>query len=147
MTRRDDHLDALVGHLGSAYYHALCGAGSAAEVTMAVARLAEAEGGGGVGGPPTAAKPPSSSRRTGRWQVSDVMTTKVVSVAKNASYRQIAEMLSAQHLTALPVVIPEGRVVGVVSEADLLRKRERHEHPDRMPRWQFRVHAAGRRRG
>jgi CBS domain-containing protein len=138
MTRRDDHLDALVGHLGSAYYQALRGDGSAAEVTRAVARVAEAEGDDGVGEPSAAPQPPSGTRRTGRWQVSDVMTTKVVSVAKDASYRQIAERLSAQHLTALPVVAADGRVVGVVSEADLLRKQERHEHSERKPGWQFR---------
>jgi CBS domain-containing protein len=142
MTRRDDHLDALVGHLGSAYYQALRGNGSAAEVTKAVARVAEAEGDKGIGGQPAAAQPPSSCRQIGRWQVSDVMTTKVVSVARNASYRKIAEMLTTQHLTALPVVTPEGRVVGVVSEADLLRKQERHEHSERKPGWQF--HPAAR---
>jgi CBS domain-containing protein len=142
MTRRDDHLNALVGHLGTAYYQALRGNGSAAEVTRAVARVAEAKGDGGLGEPLAAAQPPTGSRRTGRWQVSDVMTTKVVSVAKTASYRQIAEMLSVQHLTALPVVTPEGRVVGVVSEADLLRKQERHEHPERRPSWQ--LHPAAR---
>jgi CBS domain-containing protein len=135
MTRRDTHLDALVGHLGAAYYQALRGDGSAAEVRKAVARVAEAEYNGA---PPAAAQPPASSRRTGRWQVSDVMTTKVVSVTEKASYRHIAELLTAHHLTALPVVTPDGHVVGVVSEADLIRKQERHEHPEHKPGWQFR---------
>jgi len=138
MTRRDDHLDALVGHLGAAYYQALRGGGSAAEVSKAVARVAEAECEGGVAGPPAGVPPPGDSRRTGRWQVSDVMTTKVVSVTEDASYRHIAELLTKHHLTALPVVAPEGQVVGVVSEADLIRKQERHEHAERKPGWQFR---------
>ncbi len=138
MTRREDHLDALVGQLGTAYYQALHGAGSAADVTRAVARVTEAEQAGGAGEPPAAARSPGSSRRTGRWQVSDVMTTTVVSVTKEASYRHIAEVLTEHHLTAVPVVTPEGRVVGVVSEADLLRKQERHEHAERKPGWQFR---------
>ncbi len=138
MTRRDDHLDALVGHLGSAYYQALRGDGSVAEVTMAVARVADAERNGGSGEPSAAPQFPDSSRRTGRWQVRDVMTTKVVSVARHASYRQVAELLTGHHVTALPVVTPEGLVVGVVSEADLLRKQERHENAERRPGWQFR---------
>jgi CBS domain-containing protein len=138
MTRRDDHLDSLVGHLGAAYYQALRGDGSAAEVSKAVARVAEAEHDGGVAGPPDGAEPPGSSRRTGRWQVNDVMTTKVVSVTENASYRYVAELLTEHHLTALPVVAPGGQVVGVVSEADLIRKQERHEHAERRPGWQFR---------
>ncbi len=138
MARRDDHLDALVGHLGAAYYQALRGDGSAAEVSMAVARVAEAAHDGGVAGAAAAAQPPGSFRRTGRWQVSDVMTTKVVSVAENASYRHIVEVLTDNHLTALPVVAAEGKVVGVVSEADLIRKQERHEHAERKPGWEFR---------
>jgi CBS-domain-containing membrane protein len=138
MTRRDTHLDALVGHLGAAYYQALRGDGSAAAVSKAVARVAEAEHNGWAGGSSAAAQPPASSRRTGRWQVSDVMTTTVVSVTEHASYRHIAELLTKHHLTALPVVTPEGRVVGVVSEADMIRKQERHEHAEHKPGWQFR---------
>ena len=138
MTRRDDHLDALVGHLGAAYYQALRGDGSAAEVSKAVARVAEAEYDDRVAGPSASAQPPDSSGRTGRWQVSDVMTTKVVSVTEHTSYRHIAELLTEHHLTALPVVAPGGQVVGVVSEADLIRKQERHEHAERKPGWQFR---------
>jgi CBS domain-containing protein len=138
MTRRDYHLDALVGHLGAAYYQALRGDGSAAEVSKAVARVAEAEHDDGVAGLSAGDQPPGSSRRTGRWQVSDVMTTKVVSVTENASYRHIAELLTKHHLTALPVVAPEGQVVGVVSEADLIRKQERHEHAEHKAGWQFR---------
>ncbi len=137
MTRRDDHFDALVGQLGAAYYHALHGEGSAADVSKAVARVTEAER-DGAEVPSGAPQTPISSRRTGRWQVSEVMTTGVVSVAKNASYRHVAKLLTEHHLTALPVVTPEGQVIGVVSEADLIRKQERHEHAERKPGWQFR---------
>ncbi len=137
MTRRDDHLDALVRHLGVAYYQALHGDGSAADVTKAVARVTEAEREGGTGTPSTARQLSGSSLRTGRWRVSDVMTTKVVSVTKQASYRRIAELLHEQRLTALPVVDPDGQTVGVVSEADLLRKQERHENVDTKPGWQL----------
>jgi CBS domain-containing protein len=138
MTRKDEYLDALIGHLGAAYYQALHGEGSAADVRRAVARVTEAERDGGVGVAPAAPRAAGSSRRTGRWQVKDVMTTEVVSVTKTASYRHIAELLTEHHLTALPVVLPDGQVAGVVSEADLIRKQERHENPERKPGWQLR---------
>lgn len=133
MTRREAHLDALVRYLGSAYYKALHGAGSAADVSKAVAQVAEAADDGYLGAPSVAAGSPASRRRIGQWHVGDVMTTKVVSVARQASYKQIAQLLTEHHLTALPVLTAEGRVTGVVSEADLLRKHERHEHLGRRP--------------
>jgi CBS domain-containing protein len=66
------------------------------------------------------------------------MTTEVVSVTRYATYKRIAQLLHEHQLTALPVLTPEGRVAGVVSEADLLRKQERHERTGRRPGWQLR---------
>lgn len=142
MTRRDTHLDALVRHLGAAYYQVLHGAGSAADVSRAAERVAEAAGDSGAGSQLPAGELPGKSGRTGRWQVGDVMTTKVVVVAKEASYRQVAQLLRDHHLTAVPVVSAGREVLGVVSEADLLRKQERHEHTEKKPGWQ--LHPAAR---
>jgi CBS domain-containing protein len=136
MTRRDAQLDALVRHLGAAYYQALHGRGSAADVSQAVARVAAAAQDSDAV-PLAAAESPAGPRRTGRWQVGDVMTTKVVSVTRHASYKQIAQRLHEHQLTALPVLTPEGRVAGVVSEADLLRKQERRQRTGRRPGWQL----------
>jgi CBS domain-containing protein len=138
MTRRDAHLDALVRHLGAAYYQALQGSGSAADVSTALARVAEASHDGHAGPPLAASEAPARARRTGRWRVGDVMTTEVVSVTRHATYRQIVQLLHDHQLTALPVLTSEGRVIGVVSEADLLRKQERHEWTGRRPGWQLR---------
>ncbi len=143
MTRRDAYLDAMVKHLGAAYYQALRGTASAADVTKAVAKVADAAGDGdgdGDGDPGSllaAEGRAGGTRRTGQWRVSDVMTTKVVSVTRNASYKQVAQLLHEHHLTALPVLTPEGQVAGVVSEADLLRKQERHERSGHRPGWQL----------
>jgi len=49
-----------------------------------------------------------------------------VSETRNPTYKQIEQLLHEHHLTALPVLPPEWQVAGVVSEADLLRKQERH---------------------
>ncbi|WP_037889335.1 CBS domain-containing protein [Streptomyces sp. NRRL S-87] len=56
--------------------------------------------------------------------VDDVMTHAVVSVAQGAMVKEIVETMQRWRISALPVVSAEGRVLGVVSEADLLRKAE-----------------------
>jgi CBS domain-containing protein len=53
--------------------------------------------------------------------VRDVMTTEVVTVTPKASVKHATELLDEHHVTALPVVDGDGRLVGVLSEADVLR--------------------------
>ncbi|MFI7416509.1 CBS domain-containing protein [Nonomuraea sp. NPDC049684] len=62
-----------------------------------------------------------------KMTVADVMTGKVVSVTPATPFKEIAEALIAGGISAVPVVDDEQRVVGVVSEADLLRKEEFRE--------------------
>ena len=52
----------------------------------------------------------------------DVMTTHVVAVRSDASYREMANALRTNRVSGLPVVDAEGTVVGVVSQTDLLTK-------------------------
>ncbi len=54
--------------------------------------------------------------------VKDVMTTRVIWVKKGASFREIASALREHKVSAFPVVDAAGKVIGVVSEADLLTK-------------------------
>lgn len=54
--------------------------------------------------------------------VKDVMTTRVVAVRKEASYKELAARLRTHRVSAFPVIDGLARVVGVVSEADLLVK-------------------------
>ena len=54
--------------------------------------------------------------------VKDVMTTRVIWVRKDASFKELAAALRAQRVSAFPVLDEAGRLVGVVSEADLLAK-------------------------
>ncbi|MCX5097345.1 CBS domain-containing protein [Streptomyces sp. NBC_00365] len=64
--------------------------------------------------------------------VSDVMTQTVVSVGRQASFKELVKLMRDGQVSALPVVEGECRVVGVVSEADLLYKEEfRDGAPDR----------------
>jgi len=54
--------------------------------------------------------------------VKDVMTAEVVAVKRETTFKEMAAVLRRYRVSALPVVDDTGRVVGVVSEADLLAK-------------------------
>ena len=54
--------------------------------------------------------------------VKDVMTAEVVAVRRDATFKELAAVLRRYRVSALPVVDDAGRVIGVVSEADLLAK-------------------------
>ena len=54
--------------------------------------------------------------------VRDVMTTSVVAVRKDASFKEMVAMLSSRRISAFPVLDDQGRVIGVVSEGDMLVK-------------------------
>ena len=51
----------------------------------------------------------------------ELMSWPVVTVATDATTRQVATMLVDNDITAAPVVDENGRLVGIVSEADLIR--------------------------
>jgi CBS domain-containing protein len=55
-------------------------------------------------------------------KVRDVMTTRVVAVRENATFKDMAALLTEYRVSAFPVLDDEGKVIGVVSEADLLSK-------------------------
>ncbi|MFB7596173.1 CBS domain-containing protein [Streptomyces sp. NPDC056160] len=54
--------------------------------------------------------------------VGDLMTPSVVSVRPGTPFKEIARILDEYEITAVPVADDQDRPVGVVSEADLLRK-------------------------
>ena len=62
--------------------------------------------------------------------VRDMMTTEVVTVELSTPFKEIVARLAERRVSAAPVLDSGGRVVGVVSEADLLLK---EEHPDPDP--------------
>ncbi|MFF7236933.1 CBS domain-containing protein [Streptomyces collinus] len=62
--------------------------------------------------------------------VSDVMTQTVAAVGRRAPFKEIVQLMQDWQVSALPVIEGEGRVVGVVSEADLLPKEELRDDPD-----------------
>ena len=62
--------------------------------------------------------------------VKDVMTTSVVAVGETAGYKEIIVAMIGRRVSACPVLDVTGRVIGVVSEADLLLKELGPEHFD-----------------
>ena len=58
-------------------------------------------------------------------RVRDVMTSPVETVGPDAGFRAVAARLRARAISAVPVTDQAGRVIGVVSEADLLLKEDR----------------------
>jgi len=54
----------------------------------------------------------------------DVMTTKLVTIGETATVQEAAKLMSENDVSALPVVDEQGRLVGLLSEADLLHRTE-----------------------
>lgn len=74
-------------------------------------------------------------------KASEIMTRAVATVHTGSSVRHAAELLTERGVTSLPVLDDDDRVVGIVSEVDLIRNRmphdprshlrpETHEQPD-----------------
>jgi CBS domain-containing protein len=61
--------------------------------------------------------------------VKDVMTAEVVAVRHQTTFKELAAALRRYRVSALPVVDDAGRVLGVVSEADLLAKEALIDEP------------------
>lgn len=54
--------------------------------------------------------------------VRDVMSTHVIAARQGASFKEMAAMLRNQRVSAFPVIDDDNKVIGVVSETDLLTK-------------------------
>lgn len=139
MSRKEEYLQSMLRDLGSVYYQTLQGEATEADVARAVetvrshkagsrqdaARAEGPSGSPGYGASLAGVKGTGSIPRQGRWRVADVMATDVVTIDKNMPYKQVARVLAENGLTAVPVTSGGGHVLGVVSEADVLRKEER----------------------
>jgi CBS domain-containing protein len=66
-------------------------------------------------------------------QASDVMTKDVVTVSPETQVLEIARLLGERHIGGVPVVDAEGKLRGVVSEADLVVRAARPHFPRYIP--------------
>ena len=135
MSRNDAHIDAMLRHLGAAYYDSLHGRAAQADVARALDSVAGQLGEEFPKHPaPTSTAAagqhdPSSKHHQhhGRWhsRVRDVMTTSVVTVDRITPYKEIARLLTEHRISGMPVLTMGRHVAGVVSEGDLLAARAR----------------------
>jgi CBS domain-containing protein len=61
--------------------------------------------------------------------VQEIMTTRVIWVKKDATFREMAVALRDHRVSAFPVVDDDHKVIGVVSEADMLTKEALDDEP------------------
>lgn len=71
--------------------------------------------------------------------VSDVMTARVVALRKNADYKEIVSVMHRHRVSACPVLDDADRVIGLVSEADLLYKQADPDLPAGQIRLEWRL--------
>lgn len=140
MTRNDAHLDAMLRHLGAAYYDSLHGRASEQDVSRAVAGVADEVGedtarqtmaGRARSGVPRQAAGEQHREvptHHGRWhsRVRDVMSADVVTVDRITTFKEIARLLVEHRISGVPVLTMGRRVAGVVTEGDLIRARDKH---------------------
>jgi CBS domain-containing protein len=70
--------------------------------------------------------------RSMEFTAKDVMSAPVVTVSESTEAAEIAELLSSYRIKRVPVV-RDGRIVGIVSRADLVRGQTGHPRPPRAP--------------
>lgn len=67
-------------------------------------------------------------------KIEDVMTREVAAVGPDAEFQDIVAVLDTHRISAVPVVDDERRILGIVSEADLLRAQvEQAENAHLLP--------------
>ena len=57
-------------------------------------------------------------------QARDVMVSPVITVGKSATVREVAKILLEKRISAVPVVDDAGKVIGIVTEGDLIHRAE-----------------------
>ena len=142
MTRTDIHLDAMLRHLGAAYYDSLHGRAARPDVIRALeavedqvkAQQRQAPGGAtasvGIRRTREDGGQPPAVRHIPR--VRDVMTKRVVTVDRLTPFSDIVRLLTQRRISGVPVLTMGRHVAGVVSEADLLALEDEEVRRARM---------------
>src|SRR6476661_4688214 len=77
-------------------------------------------------------------------KASDIMTSPVITAGPGTPVSEIAAILFRNHISAVPIV-DQGRLVGMVSEGDLLLREEiGTDSPERARSWWLRLFAEDR---
>jgi CBS domain-containing protein len=67
-------------------------------------------------------------------KAADLMSQEVISINPDADIREAARVMVENDISGLPVINADGQLVGMITERDLLRRRELGTQP-RHPRW------------
>lgn len=67
----------------------------------------------------------------------DIMSMNVISVSPETDIHEVAKTLLDNHVSAVPVVDDQGKLLGIVSEGDLIRRRE--SGTERQSSWWLRL--------
>ncbi len=62
-------------------------------------------------------------------KVSEIMTQEVLSVKRDTSVNEVAQVMGAKDISGVPVVDDENHVVGIITELDLIVRNTRLEMP------------------
>ncbi len=62
-------------------------------------------------------------------QIKEIMTTEVITVSTGDSVEMCAKLLQEHNISGLPVLDEDGKVVGMVTEGDLIRRASRVKAP------------------
>jgi CBS domain-containing protein len=62
-------------------------------------------------------------------KVSEIMTRDVMTVKRDTSVNEVAKLMGAHDISGVPVVDDENRVVGIITELDLIVRNTRLEMP------------------
>jgi predicted transcriptional regulator len=52
----------------------------------------------------------------------DIMTRKVYTISPQASVQEVAQLLSRKSISGVPVIDKDGKIIGIVTEADIIGK-------------------------
>ncbi len=66
-------------------------------------------------------------------QAKEIMTPQVITVSLTTPVGQIAHLLRERHISGVPVVNEAGKVVGLVTEIDLIKRHARLHFPVYLP--------------
>jgi CBS domain-containing protein len=146
MARTDVHLDAMLRHLGAAYYESLHGRATRSDVNRALDTVEEHLHEQAAEHPARPAPVHHDDEpRHRRWarRVSDVMTTAVVTVDRITPFQEIDHLLTERRISGVPVLMMGRQVAGVVTEADLLAAEDESARQARLAgalgrRWRLR---------
>lgn len=61
-----------------------------------------------------------------KQKAADIMNRDVKTIHANATLQEVAEFLTAHHISGAPVVDGNGKMVGIISESDLIDDRKRN---------------------